>query len=239
MLDNNRISAVASMLRYGEIYYNGQGDLLHSSSGATQTVSLGVPAANKDQLGGNIAASWATAGTDILGQLANIQKTAVQTTGLPLTRCYYGSGVINSLLGNNAIKELMKSDTALTSALRQNRIPEGFGLSGMRWEPLWTSHFRDSSGTAREWFPSDFVVFTPEVTRDWYEMQEGSYPVPTSIGNVSADGVAAVNDLEYVNGMFSYAHAISDPVGVRHFMGDTFLPVLRQPNAIYIADTQF
>ena len=45
--------------------------------------------------------------------------------------------------------------------------------------------FVDDTGTVREWFPSDFIVFMPEVTQDWYELQEGSYPVPKEL-SVSA-----------------------------------------------------
>ncbi len=37
-------------------------------------------------------------------------------------------------------------------------------------------------------------------------------------------------------GMFSYAKVTDNPVTVRHFAGDTFLPVLKVPAAVWIAD---
>jgi hypothetical protein len=39
--------------------------------------------------------------------------------------------------------------------------------------------------------------------------------------------------------MFSYAQVTSDPVTVKHVAGDTFLPVLKVPKAIFIATVKF
>jgi len=236
---NVRTSAIASALRHGALFFNGNGVMLPTSSGAVQTVDLGVPAANKNQCASGISASWATASTDIIGDIVRLQLRAIQTTGLPLTNAYYGSGVINRLLNNTAVRELMKSDTMLTSSLRQMRIPEGFGLAGLKWTPLWHSHFRDASNAVQEWFPSDHVVFTPDVGPDWYQLQQGSYLVPTNIGGVSDNIEGAAAGLKEVFGMFSYAKQCDDPTGVRQWSGDTFLPVFTQPDALYIADTEF
>jgi len=236
--DNLRISSVNSVMRYGAIYFDGNGNLLPSSSGAVLTVDMQVPANNKNQLNSAIQASWATAGTDILLSMSNVKKAAVQNTGRPIKYAYYGSAIPGYLANNTAIKELMKSDAALTSSLRQNRIPTGFGIEGIEWRPLDVSYFVDADGTNREWFPSDYVVFMPEVDRSWYEMQQGSFLIPTDL-NPAPDVNTALANLEAQYGMFSYAALLRDPVALIQYFGDTFLPVLRDPSSIYIADTAF
>lgn len=237
-MQNTRISAISSAFRYGAIYLDGDGNILPSSSGAVQTIDLSVPAANKNQLNGVIAAAWNVAGTDILGHLSALNLAAVQQSGLPLKYAYYGSAIPGYLTGNTNIKEIMKSDSGLTSQLRQNKIPTGFGIENLEWRPLVTSFFVDSTGTNQTWFPSDFVVFMPEITRDWYEFLEGRYQLPdTAVGMGISSGDPSMVDFGSVNGMASYVKKIDDPVGLRHYQSDMFLPTFKVPSAVFIADT--
>lgn len=237
-MQNTRISAISSAFRYGAIYLDGDGNILPSSSGAVQTIDLSVPAANKNQIASAISASWATAGTDILGDLSTINLRAVQTSGLPLKYAYYGKSIPGYLTGNTNVKELMKSDAGLTTQLRQNRIPQGFGIENLEWRPLVTSFFVDSTGTNREWFPGDFVVFMPEVTRDWYELLEGRYQIPdTAAGMGIQSSDPSMGDFGSVNGMASWVKKQDDPVGLRHHQADMFLPTFKVPSAVFIADT--
>lgn len=233
--DNLRVSAVNSMLRHGAIYTDGNGQLLPTSSGATQTIDLGIAANNKNQLNGIIAASWATAGTDILSHLSALQLQAVKN-GRPLKYAYYGSAITGYLTGNTNVKELMKSDSVLTSALRQNKVPASFGIDGLEWRPLQTAYFEDANGTNQDWFPADFIVFLPEITPDIYQMQEGQALVPSDVGAIGSDAMAAERGMKTTHGMFSYAKQYEDPTGIRHWAGDTFLPVFLDPGSVFLAD---
>jgi hypothetical protein len=59
--------------------------------------------------------------------------------------------------------------------------------------------------------------------------------VPRSI-DVAGDALTAVNNLSIVYGKFSYGVPTHDPVGVKHYAGDTFLPLLKVPSAIFQVD---
>lgn len=236
-LNNLRVSSVYSAMRYGAIYLDGDGELLPSSSGAVQTIDLAVPANNKNQCNGAITASWATATTDIAGNIATIQSNARKISGLPIRHAFYGKAIPSYIAANNVYKELMKADVQLASALRAGTIPTGFGNSQIQWHPIYDAFFEDSAGTNQSWFPDDYVVFTPEPSLDWYTMVEGTYEVPTNLGGVAADAAGAVGSFATKQGMFSYAKITDNPSGIQHFMGDTFLPVFKVPSAIFIADT--
>ncbi|MEK7767960.1 MAG: hypothetical protein AAB368_17145, partial [bacterium] len=93
-------------------------------------------------------------------------------------------------------------ERALGDSLSMHRIPPSFGIEGMEWRPLHLAFMVDAAGATQEWFPSDYIVFMPEPSMDWWEVQEGSYEVPTNIAPVS--GVeAALANFATVQGMFS------------------------------------
>jgi len=79
---NTRIIATASTLGLGSIYWDSNGNLLPTSSGAAETYSFGIPATHKNQCNGNIAASWALATSDILGDIRSMKcrSTSSRTT---------------------------------------------------------------------------------------------------------------------------------------------------------------
>lgn len=234
--NNSEKVAVASALAFGAIYQSSSGHFQHTSSGAARTIDLGVPAANKNQLAGKITASWATAGTDILGNLFNIFKAAAQT-GFPIRKVQYGSAVPGYFRGNTAISTLMGQSPMLADNLMQGRIPKGFGdpTGQVVWEPIWNEFFVDSGGTTREIFASDNVLFLPEVTNQWYTMVDGAVVVPTEVG-LSATPDAAKAKGKKVYGKFSYAATNHNPYSVDQFCGHSFLPVFLNPAAFFIAD---
>lgn len=233
-LNNLRVSSVWSVLRHGAVYFDGQGNLLPTSSGAVVTVDFQVPANNKNQLNGIIGASWGVAGTDIIGDVEALKIVARKTTGKPATEAYYGTSILKYLVANTQIKELLKADVGLASAFRQRMIPDGF--LGLNWHPAYEAFFEDADGTNQSWFGDDRITFTPAVDRTWYEMLEGTFEVPTNLGNVVADSVDALGQFATVQGMFSYAVIDDDPPGIKHYHGDTFLPTLTDPGAVFIAD---
>lgn len=236
-LNNLRVSSVYSALRYGEIYLDGNGELLPSASSAVQTVDLQVPAANKGNLGGLVTADWNVASTDIPGNISGIVSAGRKGSGTAIRHAYYGKAIPSYFAANNYYKELLRADAVLATSLRSGTIPKGFGNQQIEWHPINDAFFEDSTGVNRDWFPDDFVVFTPEPSKDWYEMIEGSYEVPTTLGEVGGDANALVSAFKTTHGMFSFAKIDHNPSGIHHFMGDTFLPVFKVPNAVWIANT--
>jgi len=237
LFDNLRISSVASMLALGKIHFDGNGNLLPTSAGAVITIDFSVPAANKGQCGGLVDVKWPTTTANIPKQLGAIKDYNVKTTGYALTTAYYGSSVPGWIMANDYVTKMAQGNVALAQSLLSNIIPDGY--LGLKWRPAGSSCFTDANGTLQTIFPADAVVLTPDVTRDWYELIEGSYPVPTSLGNVFSDAVAAAQSTKLTVGKFGYAQILTDPSTVKQLGGDTFLPVLKVPGTIYILDVDF
>ncbi len=236
---NLRMCAIYSIFRFGAIYFDGDGNLLPTSSSAVTTIDLQIPAGNKGQLdalgaGAIIAASWATAGTAIHTQIKNLRVAARKLTGYPLVHAFYGTSILDYFLGNTKLKELLNRNQNFQAATAGGDIPNG--LLGFQWHPISEAFFEDNDGTNQDWFGTDTVVFTPEPSPEWWEVIEGSYPVPTDIGRVSGDASSALGQVMEVNGMFSYATVESDPVTIKHVAGDTFLPIPKVPKAMFLAD---
>ena len=230
---NLRRAAVHSALTLGHIYIDGDGYLLASSANAVIDVDFSVPADHKDQLGGIISASWGTAGTDILGQLTAIKKKAAQDTGLRITRAYYGKNIPGYIATNTAAKELLKTNVRLAEALKDSG---DFTLKNIRFTDATEAFYQDNDGTDNFWWGDDAVVFAPDVAPTWWQTLQGTYPIATDVGNLFSDGPEAAGSIIEAPGMFTYALQEQDPTGIKHLAGDTFLPVLAVPSAIFIAD---
>lgn len=237
---NLRVSCVYSAFKYGAIYFDGNGNLLPTSSGAVYTVDYGIPSGNKDQLnwdgnGAIIGASWGTAGTDVIGDIRAIKKAARIKTGYPIRHAFYGQNILGYLLGNTAIAKLIASSFNLSEAVANapSEVPQG--LLGLQWHPIDEAFYVDSTATTRSWFSGDEIIFTPDPSPDWWGFIQGTFPVPTTL-DIAGDGMAAISSLQEVLGPFSYAKVTDDPPSIRHFAGDTFLPVIKNPWAVYLAD---
>lgn len=232
---NLRIAAVYSALATGYIYFDSSGNMLPSSSGAdtSRTVDYGVPADNQNQLNGIIGASWATATTDIAGDITALKEQARKTSGYPIRHAFYGANILGYFLKNTDLKNLITASPMATS-FAGHTIPDGF--LGLNWHPANEAFFVDNDGSTQDFWDGDKIVFTPEPSPDWWEFVEGSYHVPTNV-NVSSDANSVVSgSMAKVYGAFSYANPSLDPAGIIHRHGDTFLPLLKVPASIFIAD---
>jgi hypothetical protein len=263
LFQNLRVAAVFSILANGKIWFDANGELLNSSQGAVVTIDYGIPAANQAQLnamgtGAIISASWATAGTNIAAQINALKEAAVTKTGYPITDVFYGKNVLTYILSNTLLQAYMQHNQKFTDSLRTDGIiPDGF--LGLRWHPFnWAFFARNSANpgavisnenilkflstataSTATYLPNDDTcVFTPEPEPDWWDMLEGSYLVPNDIG-VAKDAMEALDDMETVYGMFNYAVVSTDPPTCKMVGGDTFLPVLKVPKAVYQANVHF
>ena len=235
---NLRASAVYSMLAQGAIYFDADGNLLPDSTGSAVTVDFGISAGNKDQLdvfgdGDIIAADWSIASTEIHKHVAAIKRAARKLTGYPIRHAFYGSNLLDYFLDNTALSSLISDNTGFQESAAGGEIPDG--LLGLSWHPVEEAFYVDNDGSYQEFFDGDTVVFTPEPMPEWYELLEGTYPVPTDVGAVASDAAETLGGVAIDSGMFSYATVTTDPVAIKHVAGDTFLPVLKVPKAVFIA----
>jgi Phage major capsid protein E len=243
--DNLRVAALTQMLFQGAIYWDGAGNLLPSSTGAKTVANFGVPSGNLGQLdplstGTSVLdTSWDNPAADVDTQLLSLRQIATRLSGYPLKYAFYGKNVpgyltSNTKLANYFIRNPGENSQYLSSA----EIPSP--LLGMTWLPAYDAFFEDATGTLQNLVGDDQVVFTPEPSTDWIGWLEGTYPVPTNLGTVSSDAAESLkSSVTTASGMFAYGIVNSDPVTVKMVAGDTFLPVLKVPKAIFIATVKF
>jgi hypothetical protein len=231
---NLRVAATLQVLRVGKIYWDADGNLLPSSSGAVETHDFQLAANNKDQLNGIIAQSWALTSTDIPLHLRNLKKRARRLTGLPLRYAIYGENIPTYLSQNDYVLDYLARNPDMNQRwLASAEIPDG--LFGFTWVPAYEAFYEDDAGTNQDLWSGDAVVFTPEVDETWWEFLEGTFPVPTTL-NVQADAEAAIKSFKDVRGMFGYATVGYNPPSITTYRGDTFLPTLKVPDAVFSAD---
>ncbi len=242
--DNLRVAALTQMLFQGAIYWDGNGNLLPNSTGAKTIASFGVPSGNTAQLnvlgGGNLLdTSWDNVAADIDSQLLGLRQAATQLTGYPLKYAFYGKNVPTYLTSNTKLQNyFVRNAGENTQYLSTAEVPSP--LLGMQWLPAYDAFFEDQNGNLQNLVGNDQVVFTPEPSPDWIGWLEGTYPVPTSVGAVAADAAQSLkNNVTTAAGMFAYGVLSTDPVTVKMVAGDTFLPVLKVPSAIFIATVKF
>lgn len=230
---NLESSAVHVMLANGKLWFDANGNLLASSSGADLEVDYGVPANNLNQINGIISASWATAATPIVRHVNNIKMAAVQTTGYPLKYALYGKNVSQYLVDNTSFQQYLARNPQFNQKwVDTGTIPAG--VLDLVWIPMQNSFFEAEDGTVTEIFGADTVTFCPEVEPMVYSVYEGSYPIPKSI-MIAQNVEAMLNNFEVKYGPFGYA-MINPPSQIIGVYGDTFLPRMKVPEAFFIAD---
>jgi hypothetical protein len=243
--DNLRVAALTQMLFQGAIYWDGGGNLLPNSTGAKTVAGFGVPTGNQGQLdplatGTPILdTSWDNIASDIDKQLLNLRQVATRLSGYPLKYAFYGKNVPTYLTNNTKLQNyFVRSAGDNTQYLSSAEVPSP--LLGLQWLPAYDAFFEDPSGVLQGLVGDDQVVFTPDPSPDWIGWLEGTYPVPTNIGAVNMDAPQCLRqNVTTAAGMFAYGILSTDPVTVKMVAGDTFLPVLKVPKAIFQATVKF
>lgn len=235
---NTRIATKLKVLHDGVIYWDGSGNLLPTSSGAVETHSFQVNANNQSQLNGIIGASWALSNTNIPLHLRLLKKRARRLTGYKLRYAFYGENVPGYLLQNQYIQQhFVRNPGRNADFLESNEVGD---LLDYTWVPAYEAFWEDQSATNQDIWNADQVVFTPEPDEQWWDIHEGSYPKPTSIYQVAADGEAAMrNNMDWIRGMGGYGLVLHNPPTCNNYYFDTFLPLLKNPDTIFQARVAF
>jgi hypothetical protein len=247
LLMNLRIATMAYALSTDAIYFDGGGNLLPSAAGSLFSVKSGVPAGNQGQgvFPGSspataiITKSWDDPATQIQSQLEVLNQAASVATGFKPKLAFYGNNVLNYLVTNTTLKSYFQFNIAAnTQFIGTNKIPQTFGYNwSYAGEAQWdasTSVAPNSLSTNLIW-GNDLCVFTPdpEETPGWISFLEGEMDVPTDIGHVGSDGLDILGSVKTVTGMWAYAVINHDPLAIKIIMGDTFLPVIKVPSAVW------
>ena len=223
-LNNWRVMQVYSMLALGKVHFDGDGNLLNSSSGAVNTIdaqiassTIGNMTGTSDVLLAGSAAKWSAAGTNIPDQMRKLHEFAYETSGYGLDIAFYGKNVPGYLIANTAIGTLLNHNGAVRMAIELGQIPNGF-LGVKEWRPVNRAFFENQDGTIKRVFGDATVVFAPTPSPEWWEVIEGTYRIPTDLGKVATDAVSLRSAFKQVHGMFSYCTIKDDPPGMKHFI---------------------
>lgn len=238
--ENLRSVVIHSAVANGKVWFDANGEPLASSSGANLTVDYGVPAGN-----------FVTASIDWSDPTQNI-PAYVSTFLSQITREGYGhrpryaicgANVQGYLAANNHFREyLARNESFNNYFINNNQIANG--VLGLEWVMAQDAYFEKSDGTLVTQFPADQITFVPDLTRNIYELKEGSQPVPkqfmtaaVSMGDFSDVLKEMLNNPVY--GPFRYAYGQAIPIPqVWMVQGDNFLPDFPTPQALWFLDTK-
>lgn len=243
-VDNLRTGAATQALFNGAIWFDNDGNLLPTSSGAVTTPSFGIPAGNQNQLNilgtGNIlSAGWQTTSTDIASQVLGVKQAAIRLTGYPIKYALYGINVPKYLTTNTTLSNyFIRNLSANPKYIETGDIPNP--LLGLTWLPAYDSFFEDNNGVLQGLVGPDQVVFMPEPSLDWCGTLEGKFDVPGS-SVLGKTGLDLLGDMQTMDGMFAFAAVeySGGVVRIEIFYGDTFLPVIKNNKAIFQATVNF
>lgn len=246
--ENTRIAAVGMSLSQGKIWWDSNGKLLTTSTGAVDTFDQEIPAANTGTVtdvnspGGIVVSSpWSLRTTDLITQINTLKKLSAQRGGgYPIKYALYGQNIAGYISQNDLVNSLFPFDTEQRHALtKEGRIPNGF--LGLEWIPVQNAFWLDDDGqTYNEIFRQDYVTFMPEITKDTYAMFQGTTLVPNSWNIASsAMDVLKTNWQAPVAGMgrFAYTDMVGGFPQIIDNGFDVFAPKLRTPNAYFIVNT--
>lgn len=247
LFGNARIVAVATTLARGNIYFDAEGNILPTSSGATFTFSHQISATNNigsildNDSNGIFGAtgtggSWAVSSTNIPLQLRRLQEHASMQHGYEPKIALYGKNIPEYMSQNDYVLDYMaRNPSRNDSYLKDGGVPDG--LFGFNWIPAWKASYTKADGTKVSLWPSDGITFLPDQSdaSAYWSMFEGSTEVPTSI-NIQTDAMAALNSCKTIYGAYGYGIVRLNPVMVSALAGDHFFPAVKLPDTIYIAD---
>jgi len=236
-----RVTFLSKALTDGVVYYNNNGEILESSSGAAVTCDLGVGATHKAQLahasnGGSdiIGTRWDQAGALILTDMEQIEQAAEWDQTAPPRHVW-----LNSLA-----KAWFRTNTEIKSFITTNlsaRAEEFLG--NFRDDTLqlgrYTFHFTNATyeatdGSVKPIIPLNRAVITPDVTEgDWFARFECNSVIPTSTGIVNGVGGYTSNTRK-VAGEYAYASLVHNPIKLSMFLGMRFLYAFRDPQAVWM-----
>lgn len=235
--DNLRTSTIHVAIANGKIWADASGNLLPTSSGADLEVDYGLPAGNRI----TSSTSWANTAFDIPTYVTNFLTDAMYTTGRKPRIAVCGKNIQGYLSNNVAFQQYLARNPEY-NAYYVNNAQIKDGTLNIRWVMAQDAYFEDANGTMQAIFPADQITWLPDLTSEFYEIVEGSMPVPKEFGFLGngADWSTAVKALlsNPVHGMFRYAWGQAHPIPQIHIVqGDSFLPDIKIPEAMWIMDT--
>ncbi len=234
---NLRIAASLYSLFQGKIFTTSTGLLAPSATtsgvSTATTIDFSIPANNTGNINSTISTTWDQPTAPIMTQLLQIQTIALKTTGYVLEHAFYSDEVPGYIGRNTEAQNFLKLNPAMNQQyLTTACVPNGF--AGIKyWHRAGHAFYSDGT-TNQPIMPAKRVVLTPAYDPEWFEIMEGSYLVADNVvPQMGASADTILDGLKRTFGMFGYGVLGNNPTTVEQFAGDTFLPVLKVPAAIF------
>lgn len=240
-----RAVTLAKALSDGIVYYDTDGKVLESSSGAAVTVDLKVGATHKSQLahasnGGSdiINTAWDQAGASILTDLEQIRDAAEYDKAPPPKHVWFHTTAKQWLRANTEIKSYIQYVDAARADQLLNSMSNGSFVVGDYVFHFYNGTYVGADGsTVRPLIPITKAIITPDVG-DWFRHYECAELVPTGEGVMSSIE-EALGNVQSVYGDFAYLRLDDNPVKLTMRMGANFLYAFADPNAVWMPTVDF
>jgi len=225
---------IAKLITQGTVYMNNAGQILESSTNATQTATFEMQASNQGNLGGLMTGLLSNPSTDIPSIIETIDDTAVGLNVPATTDVWVNKLNLQYLRNNNSFKYWAQyNKEASDQVLRGGIIND---LWGKTWHFIGTK-YTASDGTTKPYIPqtgTGSFVLTPPPGLPWMKVAEGASLLPKDV-NIVTDVDEALANIVKTYGPFAYAKLEHNPLRMMAFMGDKFGLFFNDPNAVWQA----
>lgn len=245
---NFRLALLAGMIRDGLLYGHQSGDSIYydfSSTSAFQTLNWRMPSGNRNQLdmlgdGAIIGASWATASTNIVLDLLQIDAALQELTGTRLELIICSHTVWNYIITNDVVQEAGGSYNSPFSVFERqtgigsNGLPLTSKIGNIRAVPFIDFLITDEglkvgapgSEAYEPFIEPDHFWFGPKPDTDFFQMCLGSEPV--------SEGHGKPKEVKY--GLHAWTKELDNPTVTQMFTLDNCIPANYVPNCNGYAD---
>ena len=186
------------------------------------SITMDIPAAHKLTIGGGIPLDWNNPAADITTDLTKIKRLPVENAGYPIWRAFTSPEVMNAMIRNDFIQTYFASTPAAGDFMREGKIGVFWGIEWIEYDAT----FKPEGGSVTRYIDKNRVIFVPRPDGEWSELQNGTDVIPTDDRR----------DMQKVSGIYSYTKINDNPAGVTIFAGDNWLPILKIPEAVVMAD---
>ena len=185
--------------------------------------------------------SWATATTDIVSvEFPLLQLDAVTSSGMPVGYGLGGRSAFGQLMSNTEIQTMVSSVESLAGQF----LASGVGAEvikaarpgGVEWDFSFGGYV-PAGGAFTEYGQTDRIVFLPP--RDQWSMVvglgEGRGIIPANV--IGPQGGEGVLTPAPQRGMYGWSELVNNPLGIRLYLCDRFVPIIQFPEAVLTFDT--
>lgn len=213
---SNLVSRVLTRMAVSNTEVLATGRLVINENGISTTVDYNIPAANRISL-----SQWSTTSHDIIADLDNINNL-VKAAGYKITKAICNSSVVGYITKNTALRNTLSSAAVVPTTQRVLAVLED--AIGFRFEVNDDVYKTSVNGQTKNMYPNDTITFITSADNGVGVGALGYTPEELAGINRSERSLVTVT-----------SYATPDPVALWNKASALYVPVLRNPNGLFIA----